>query len=161
MALYLDVEATYQGKLTVIGLHHDVLGTVQLVGDQITRANLEAALPMAICVYTYDGDRYDLALIKDQVGVDLRNRYRSVDLKAHCQRARLYGGLKSVEQRLGITRRFEGMSGKDAVALWYEHQKTGCRESLEKLLAYNREDVENLKVLRDVLEMRYAHCQAR
>jgi uncharacterized protein YprB with RNaseH-like and TPR domain len=47
------------------------------------------------------------------------------------------------------------------VALWYEHQKTGCPEALEKLLAYNREDVENLKVLRDVLEMRYAHCASR
>jgi uncharacterized protein YprB with RNaseH-like and TPR domain len=158
MALYLDVEATYQGKLTVIGLHHDVLGTVQLVGDQITRANLEAALPMAICVYTYDGDRYDLALIKDQVGVDLRNRYRSVDLKVHCQAARLHGGLKSIEQRLGITRKHAGMSGKDAVALWYTYQTTGCQESLEKLLAYNREDVENLKVLREVLDRRFARC---
>jgi uncharacterized protein YprB with RNaseH-like and TPR domain len=50
------------------------------------------------------------------------------------------------------------MSGKDAVALWYTYQTTGCKESLEKLLAYNREDVENLKVLREVLERRFARC---
>jgi uncharacterized protein len=157
MALYLDVETTYQGKLTVIGLHHDVMGTVQLVGADITRANLEAVLPMAICVYTYNGDRFDLPIIRRELGVDLKSRYRSVDLWKHCQRARLYGGLKSIEQRLGITRQLTGVSGKDAVALWYTHQKTGCPESLATLLAYNREDVENLKVLRDVLEMRYSH----
>ena len=85
-------------------------------------------------------------------------RYRSVDLMKLCQQAKLYGGLKSIEQRLGITRQLTGVSGKDAVALWYHHQKTGCQESLSTLLAYNREDVENLKVLRDVLDMRYVRC---
>lgn len=158
MALYLDVETTYQGKLTVIGLHHDALGTVQLVGDDITRANLEAILPPAICVYTYNGDKFDLPIIRNQIGVDLRNRYRSVDLMNLCHRANLYGGLKSVEQKLGITRRLTGVCGKDAVALWYHYTKTGCTEALEKLLAYNREDVENLKVLRDVLELRLSRC---
>lgn len=154
MALYLDVEATYQGRLTVIGLHNAGIGTVQLVGADITKANLEALLPPAICVYTYNGDRYDLPIIKQQVGVDLRNHYRSVDLVHMCQRARLHGGLKSVEQRLGISRVHEGMSGKDAVALWYTYEKTGDTEALERLLAYNREDVENLVILRDRLEQR-------
>ena len=158
MALYLDVETTYQGKLTVIGLHHEALGTVQLVGADITAANLEAVLPLAICVYTYNGDRFDLPIIARELGVDLRNRYRSVDLMKLCQRARLYGGLKRVEEQLGITRQLTGVSGKDAVALWYQHQKTGCPESLEKLLAYNREDVENLKCLRDRLDMRLSRC---
>lgn len=154
MALYLDVEATYQGKLTVIGMHHEALGTVQLVGDQITRANLEAALPMAICVYTFNGDKFDLALIRDQVGVDLQHRYRSVDLMKYCRQAKLYGGLKAVEERLGITRQHTGLSGKDAVALWYTYEKTGDQAALDTLLAYNAEDVVNLKVLRERLSER-------
>jgi uncharacterized protein YprB with RNaseH-like and TPR domain len=158
MALYLDVETTYQGKLTVIGLHHDALGTVQLVGEDITAANLQKLLPPAICVYTYNGDRFDLPIIKSQLGVDLRLRYDSVDLMKTCHQANLYGGLKLVEQKLGITRKLKGVCGKDAVALWYHHTKTGCTEALEKLLAYNREDVENLKVLRDRLESRLSRC---
>lgn len=158
MALYLDVEATYQGKLTVIGLHHEVVGTVQLVGADITRANLEAILPPAIAIYTYGGDRCDLPIIKDQLGLDLRHRFRSVDLKLMCQQANLHGSLKSIEQRLGITRKLEGMSGKDAVALWYTYQKTGETAALEQLLAYNKEDVENLRLLRDILEHRLSRC---
>jgi hypothetical protein len=154
MGLYLDVETTYQGKLTVIGLHHDAIGTVQLVGEQITRENLEAALPMAICVYTFNGDRFDLPIITRQLGVDLSHRYRSVDLMKLCQRAKLYGGLKAVEERLGITRRHTGITGKDAVALWYTYEKTGDGEALQKLLDYNVEDVENLKTLREKLEER-------
>ena len=156
MALYLDTEATYQGELTVIGLHHAAIGTVQLVGKDITRAALEAILPFALCVYTYNGDKFDLPIIKKQVGVDLQQRYRSVDLMKACHRARLYGGLKGVEEKLGISRQHEGMSGKDAVALWYEYEKTGDETALQRLLAYNREDVENLIVLREHLEQRLA-----
>lgn len=158
MALYLDVETTYQGELTVIGLHHAALGTVQLVGEEITRKNLEAALPPAICVYTFNGDRYDLPIIKEQVGVDLACHFQSVDLVHLCQRANLHGGLKRVEERLGITRKLSGLSGRDAVHLWYVYQKTGDPEALETLLAYNREDVENLAVLRDRLEARLSRC---
>ncbi|MDB5099647.1 MAG: exonuclease [Cyanobacteria bacterium RYN_339] len=154
MGLYLDVEATYQGKLTVIGLHHSAIGTVQLVGPECTRENLEKILPPAICIYTFDGERFDLSLIKNQLGVDLANRFHSVDLQKTCQRLRLYGGLKRVEQILGIKRQFADMSGKDAVALWYIYERDGDDEALQKLLAYNREDVENLVQLREALESR-------
>lgn len=158
MALYLDVETTYQGKLTVIGLHHEVVGTVQLVGEEITRANLEAVLPPAVCIYTYEGDRHDLPIIRRELGLDLKTRFRSVDLKRLCEQARLHGGLKMIEQRLGITRKLEGLSGKDAVALWYTYQKTGDTAALQTLLDYNKEDVENLRLLRDLLEHRLSRC---
>jgi hypothetical protein len=46
------------------------------------------------------------------------------------------------------------MSGKDAVALWYTYERDGDEEALQKLLAYNREDVENLVKLREALEAR-------
>lgn len=154
MGLYLDIETTYQGKLTVIGLHHSAIGTVQLVGPDCTREKLEAVLPPAICIYTFNGERSDLPIIKEQLGVDLKNRFRSVDLARTCHRAKLYGGLKRVEQILGITRVYADMSGKDAVALWYTYERDGDTAALEKLLAYNREDVENLVKLRDALEAR-------
>lgn len=158
MGLYLDVETTYQGELTVIGLHHAALGTVQLVGPEITRKNLEAALPPAICIYTFDGERNDLQIIREQVGVDLECHFQSVDLLHLCHQANLHGGLKRIEERLGITRKLSGLSGRDAVHLWYTYQKTGDTEALETLLAYNREDVENLAILRDRLEARLSRC---
>lgn len=160
MGLYLDVETTYQGELTVIGLHHAAVGTVQLVAPDLSAAALLAVLPPAIAVYTYNGDKFDLPIIKTQLGVDLRQRYRSVDLMKACHKARLYGGLKGVEEKLGIGRVHAGMSGKDAVALWYEWTKTGDRGCLDRLLAYNREDVENLVKLRACLEQRLTRGQS-
>jgi uncharacterized protein YprB with RNaseH-like and TPR domain len=159
MALYLDVEATYQGELTVIGLHHAGIGTIQLVAPQLSAAALEAILPPAICIYTFNGDRFDLRLIREQLGVDLAERYQSVDLMHTCQRLRLYGGMKAVEQRLGITRQDTEASGKEAVALWYLWQRDGNQEALDRLLAYNREDVENLIELRNRLEQRLPRGQ--
>ena len=44
--------------------------------------------------------------------------------------------------------------GKDAVALWYTYERDGDQAALERLLAYNREDVENLVKLREALEAR-------
>jgi uncharacterized protein YprB with RNaseH-like and TPR domain len=154
MGLYLDIETTYQGKLTVIGLHEATMGTVQLVGPHCTRENLENSLPPVGSVYTFNGDRFDLRIIKEQLGVDLRQRYRSVDLQKICQRAKLYGGLKRVEQILGITRQYGDMSGRDAAQTWYIYERDGDNLALQKLLAYNREDVENLVQLREHLEAR-------
>ncbi len=154
MALYLDIETTYQGELTVLGFHHASVGTIQLVGEQITPAGLEAVLPFALCVYTFNGDRFDLPIIRKQLGIDLRQRYQSIDLMKWCHQQKLYGGLKAIEERLGITRVHDGMSGKDAVALWYQYQKNGDGQALSRLLAYNREDVENLIRLRETLEKR-------
>ena len=39
------------------------------------------------------------------------------------------------------------MSGEDAVLLWREWRKTGNREALDKIIAYNEEDIINLKPL--------------
>ena len=59
------------------------------------------------------------------------------------------GGLKAIEHRLGIQRTddVEGMSGMDAVYLWSRWERRKDREALARLLAYNRADIENLKLL--------------
>jgi len=68
-----------------------------------------------------------------------------------CWNHHLYGGLKVVEQRLGIARQLQGVSGREAVALWWRYVRQGDSTALHTLLAYNREDVLNLKVLRERL----------
>jgi uncharacterized protein YprB with RNaseH-like and TPR domain len=58
------------------------------------------------------------------------------------------GGLKSIEEQLGMCRNdgIRGLSGWDAVRLWHEWED-GRQESLDTLVDYNRADVENLKFL--------------
>jgi uncharacterized protein YprB with RNaseH-like and TPR domain len=62
-----------------------------------------------------------------------------------CWKNDLYGGLKRVEQILGIHRDTEGVDGLQAMRLWERHNRNGDAEALQTLLRYNREDIENLE----------------
>lgn len=68
-----------------------------------------------------------------------------------CWRRGLYGGLKAVERQLGIPRSLPHLDGRDAMRLWAAYVDRGEEEALELLLRYNREDVENLDLLRSHL----------
>ena len=63
------------------------------------------------------------------------------------------GGLKSIERQLHIPRvpETDGLTGYDAVRLWRAYRKggRGAEDALRLLLAYNREDVVNMKLLLD------------
>jgi uncharacterized protein YprB with RNaseH-like and TPR domain len=61
------------------------------------------------------------------------------------------GGLKKIEKQLGISRGddTDGLTGLDAVRLWRQHQ-LGIESALERLIAYNREDVVNLETISEI-----------
>jgi len=155
---YLDIETTglssrYAG-LTVVGvaLADPVPYCVfQLVGDQITRENVLGLLRPVGHLYTYNGSRFDLPFIRAKLGLDLTRPFRHVDLMVACWRNSLKGGLKAVERQLGIERQLPHVDGMMAVQLWWEYVNTGNPDALDTLLAYNREDVLNLYVLRQRL----------
>jgi uncharacterized protein YprB with RNaseH-like and TPR domain len=68
-----------------------------------------------------------------------------------CWKNNLYGGFKAVEQQLGIRRQLKDVNGFEAVKLWWRYRDYGDHDALATLLEYNREDVVNLKVLREIL----------
>jgi uncharacterized protein YprB with RNaseH-like and TPR domain len=72
-----------------------------------------------------------------------------IDLCPALKRLGYRGGLKRIEQQLGIARppEVEGLSGFDAVRLWRQWRRKNDAAALEQLLAYNREDIENLSLL--------------
>ena len=161
-AAYLDIETTglsceYAG-ITVVGIYlvngvDDRL--VQLVGMDVTRDNLLESLYGVNKIYTYNGSRFDLPFIEGALGTDLAALFGHRDLMYDCWRCNLKGGFKAVEQQLGIPRRLQGVSGWDAVRLWWQYLDYGDLEALATLLEYNREDVMNLKVLRERLGIGY------
>ncbi len=63
----------------------------------------------------------------------------------------MYGGLKAVERQLGIERRLKDMNGYEAIKLWWRYVDFFDLEALNKLLEYNKEDVLNLKTLKEIL----------
>jgi uncharacterized protein YprB with RNaseH-like and TPR domain len=143
---YLDIETSYSGDITVLGIFRPPSDLIQLTYPDISRAALLEALDGAEEVITYWGHRFDLPVIKRHLGVNLRRVFRSRDLADHCHRHGLYGGLKVVEQVLGIARRSHGIDGADAMRLWHEWL-AGDRRALRRLLIYNEDDVVNLYLL--------------
>lgn len=155
---YLDIETTGLSSsyhdITVVGIYlvngsHSSL--VQLVGERVKRKALLEALDGVHTIYTYNGQRFDLPFIHACVGVDLNKMHVHHDLMYDCWRCNLKGGFKAVESQLGIPRRLKGIGGYEAVLLWWRYRKYSDRKALALLLEYNKEDVMNLKTLRERL----------
>ena len=158
---YLDIETTglscLYADITVIGIYL-VNGSdnrlMQLVGREVTSDSLIDSLRKVSRIFTYNGSRFDLPFIHGSLGINLADTFSHHDLMYDCWRRNLKGGLKAVEQQLGIPRQLQGITGWDAVLLWQRYQYYGDQNSLATLLQYNKEDVMNLKVLRERLGLK-------
>jgi uncharacterized protein YprB with RNaseH-like and TPR domain len=155
---YLDIETTGLSPadcaLTVVGIYlYSESGeeVVQPYGRDITVGSLTEALSGVTTLYTYNGSRFDLPFIHACLGIDLETIFPHRDLMYDCWRHNLRGGLKSVERQLGIARQLKDVNGYEAVKLWWRYVESFDLEALDTLLAYNREDVVNLKVLKEKL----------
>ncbi len=178
---YLDIETRYVGafkdgrlfkdfgnhRITVVGIRVVDAGVddfVQLVGEEVTRAGLLAALAGAHRIVTFNGRSipdqvkgyvgFDFPVIAAQLGVVLDREFPHRDLCPECWKQGLYGGLKAVEQTLGLKRQLPGKDGKWADLIWKSFEKTRDQQLLKELLAYNREDVFMLRALEEALEKR-------
>lgn len=158
MRAYLDIETTGFSaagcEISVIGIaveNETGITLRQLVGSQISDIALMEALAGIKQLYTYNGTCFDLPFIRKKLKVDLKTCLPHTDLMYACHKQNLKGGLKAVEQRLGICRQSAGVDGFIAVQLWWDYVNNANTESLNQLLTYNAEDVTNLKILREKL----------
>ena len=152
---YLDIETTgfsrYYCDLTVIGVALEngrKCQVIQLIENDLSETKLLKTLKCVDEIYTYNGSRFDLPFIEAKLGIELKECFKHTDLMYDCWRHNLKGGLKVVEQLLGINRKLTGVDGYMAVKLWYDYVNNNNRKALQTLLAYNEEDVVNLRVLR-------------
>jgi hypothetical protein len=155
---YLDIETTglsfFEDDITVVGIYlcrGEDAEVVQMVGKDIKASALMEALDGVNIIYTYNGKRFDIPFIHSRLGIDLSEIFEHQDLMFDCWRNNLYGGFKGVEKQLGISRELTDVNGLEAVRLWWKYLNHFDLEALEKLLAYNREDVVNLKALKEKL----------
>jgi uncharacterized protein YprB with RNaseH-like and TPR domain len=158
---YLDIETTglsqHYADLTVIGIALEKgrkCQVVQLIEDDLSEKKLLKSLKRVDEIYTYNGSRFDLPFIEAKLGVDLKQCFMHTDLMYDCWEQNLKGGLKVVEKLLNIKRQLAGVDGYVAVQLWYDYVNNNNEEALQTLLAYNEEDVVNLRVLRRKLSVK-------
>jgi uncharacterized protein YprB with RNaseH-like and TPR domain len=155
---YLDIETTglspLESMVTVVGIYicsRDNNQVTQLIGKDITSHNILEALEGVDKIYTYNGSRFDLPFIHEQFGINLAGLFAHHDLMYDCWQRNLYGGFKSVERQLGISRELAEVNGYEAIRLWWRYVDSFDLEALNTLLEYNKEDVINLKTLKTKL----------
>ncbi len=155
---FLDIETNGGMRptdLTVVGVY-DGCNLKQYVKGQ----NLEQfpeSLDEAAIIVTFFGTGFDIPFIR-RAYPRLPLPQMHVDLCFVLKRLGFKGGLKSIEQQLGIERQnaTRGLSGWDAVRLWREY-RAGHEKSLEILLAYNADDVRNMSDLLAEAYRRMSH----
>lgn len=155
---YLDIETTGLSSLdsmvTVVGIYicnGDDTKVTQLIGKDITSHNILEALEGVDKIYTYNGSRFDLPFIHDQFGINLAGLFAHHDLMYDCWQRNLYGGFKLVERQLGISRELVEVNGYEAIRLWWKYVDSFDLEALDTLLQYNKEDIINLRTLKEIL----------
>ena len=152
MKAYLDIETSFSGEITIIGIFCPPERLVQLIGEEVNWTNLWNALDGVTSITTYNGNRFDLPVIRRCLKLDLNKYFECHDLMYACWQRNLFGGLKKVEEQMGIERVSKGINGLDAMRLWECCRLYGDESALRALLEYNREDVVNLWSLEGRLE---------
>ncbi len=150
--LYLDIETdggNTGNAVTIIGLYDGQQFTGLVKGRDLE--SFRDLISHASMIVTFFGSGFDVpmlhkrfkGLLIDQIHLDLCFALKRLGYK---------GGLKKIEQQLGISRGDEltGLNGLDAIRLWRDYSSLGKEQALDQLIAYNREDVVNLERLAEV-----------
>lgn len=147
---YLDIETTglsrYTDIITMVGIYDGKTAKSYIHGQDLEEAYEK--LKEFDIVVTFNGKTFDIPFIEHHA----KQKYDLIhfDLRFMLKEFGLSGGLKKIEQNLGIIRDDEviGVDGFEAVRLWRKY-KNGDENALRKLLIYNKEDIVNLKYLLD------------
>jgi len=146
--VFLDIETEGLSKernaITVLGIMAEGRYRAFVAGFNLEKGpDHLAAYPVWV---TFGGTRFDLPFLRAHFP-KLSSPVLHIDLKHLYRRLGYQGGLKKLEERLGLTRHTHGLTGYDAVKLWQRWKRKRDRTALRRLLLYNREDVVNLKPL--------------
>ena len=150
-AAYLDIETTGMGdwaEVTVVGLLAQ--GRMQVFVRHENLTELPGVLRQCPMIVTFYGSVFDMPFLRSRFS-NITFEPLHLDLCFLLRRLGLRGGLKAVEQALGMERseHTRGLNGFDAVRLWREWER-GSRAARQLLLDYNREDVMHLERLAQV-----------
>ncbi|MFH7321651.1 ribonuclease H-like domain-containing protein, partial [Desulfurivibrio sp. D14AmB] len=149
--MFLDIETTglsiYYDIITIIGWSVGKSYHVFITGQDDTE--FRAAITQAKAIVTFNGKMFDLKFIS-KFWPDMPTPPIHVDLRYMAKRVGLTGGQKVIEKQIGYKRNknVESMLGEAAPILWHKYRR-GDKKALKKLITYNHEDVEGMKLIFD------------
>jgi uncharacterized protein YprB with RNaseH-like and TPR domain/predicted nuclease with RNAse H fold len=149
---YVDIETTGLSSvfdnITMVGIYDGRRYKMFVDGQNLEEVPSELAKYSLIV--TYNGSNFDIRFLRLRFpGLQVPPIH--IDLRWVTRRLGMGGGLKAVEEKLGLIRSDETreMSGYDATVLWSQYQR-GDQEALQRLVAYNTEDVVHLKAIMEI-----------
>jgi uncharacterized protein YprB with RNaseH-like and TPR domain len=150
-AVFFDIEmdGREHQRPTVVSLF-DRDGLHVFIQDRNLDALPDALRRRPIWV-TFNGAVYDVPILRRYFGT-LPEPPVHLDLKTVCRRMRLTGGLKHIEDLLGLARpaHLRGTNGMDAVLLWRAYRRRADLEALRFLVEYNLYDSFQLRSILDL-----------
>jgi uncharacterized protein YprB with RNaseH-like and TPR domain len=135
--------------MTVVGLHREGRTTSLVRGENLTTERMQAEIDHYDLLVTFFGSVFHVPYLCAKFP-DLGIPTLHFDLYFAARRCALRGGLKHIEQDMGIDRHttISGLNGWDAARLWFQWRR---RDTIvrDTPLSYNRADTENLVRLAD------------
>ncbi|WP_223632061.1 ribonuclease H-like domain-containing protein [Corallococcus sp. EGB] len=152
-AVYFDIETdgsqtqvpTVVSLFDAEGLHVFILGrNMDALPDAMAKRRLWV---------TFNGSCFDVPVLKEYFGArHFPVPEAHIDLRFVTRRLGMGGGLKEIEDKLGVGRppHLKGVNGYDAVLLWRAYLRRGDVEALRYLVEYNLYDSFQLRSLMDL-----------
>ncbi len=161
---FLDIETTglskHYNQVTTIGVYDGQESKIFISGKNMQEFPEE--MEKYDLIITFNGKTFDVPFLKHNFPEINFDKFH-IDLRYVMKELGYMGGLKRIEQDIGIAREgeIEGVDGMEAVRLWKRYQK-GDEAALKTLVAYNLADVVNLKTMMDFAyqKMRNKHFRA-
>ena len=147
--LFLDIEIDSFGQVILIGMSDGYDSKLMVRGVNLDKDIFVEELSKYKLLITFNGRSFDIPKIEKMFQVKIEKAH--IDLKPLCVNLGWKGGLKEVEKILGVSRPAH-LHG-NPVDLWRAFHASGDKEYLDLLIAYNEEDVVNLK---NVMEKAYS-----
>jgi len=151
--VYFDIETTgldsRHAVVTTLSAYQGGQMRTLIRGHDLTATRVTQLLNDAPLIASFNGVQFDVPFIEESLGISIETPH--LDLRYPCSRLGLKGGLKRIERVLGISRGSSGVDGRDAIRLWRMYDRHGDGEALDRLVAYNQDDTENLRMLADVV----------
>jgi uncharacterized protein YprB with RNaseH-like and TPR domain len=149
-AVYLDIETDRRevdspDGITAIGLYDHSGPRILLAGRDLH--HFPDLVPRDRLLVTFNGACFDVPVLR-RVFPDWEAPPAHIDLRPVWTRLGQWGGLKLIEDRVGIGRpdHLRGLTGSAAVWLWRDAQN-GNRRALQRFAEYNLYDTVNLRTL--------------
>ncbi len=145
VAVYLDIEIDKEDGVTVVGLLDQLGPRLLMAGRDLTE--FPTHVPSDCLLVTFNGASFDVPMLRKAFEA-WQAPPAHIDLRHVWNRLGHWGGLKSLEDQVGIGRpsHIKDLDGSHASWLW-RHFRLGDRQALIKLAEYNLYDTVNLRTL--------------